>query len=129
MTKRVSSLVLVIILLCTMTISVSAASASKDGYTSGGTVGTAITSASINVYTEHVTAETWCAASQCMLRTTAILNRNGASPIIVTGTSYATACKTDDIHIPNTLNGSSEHSVNGGSAFGSWTTNLSANVW
>ena len=129
MKKQILAFVLVFALLFSMTISASAASASKRGQTSGGILTNLPTSATLNVYTEHATAGTWCELSSCTISTIAYLHLNDGRTLTGYGTVSATAVKSTEIDIPNTKNGSSEHNVNGGSQYGVWTASLSANVW
>lgn len=135
MNKHVLSLVMIFVLLCTMSISVSAASASTVGETSGGTLGIAKTKAELNVYTDHATATTWSGQAQGIILKTELTyfyyNANyQTSRLYATGSSTATAYPGPIPNVPSAIKGESVHRVycpNG--EWGSWTSNLSANVW
>ena len=135
MNTRILSLVMVLVLLCTMSIGVSAASASKTGSTSSGTVGSVSTKAELYVYTDHATATTWSTQASGIIRETRLVYtyknaNNQTSYLYATGSSTATAYPGPIPNVPSAIKGESVHRVysqNG--EWGSWTSNLSANVW
>ena len=135
MNKRVLSLVLIFVLLCTMSISVSAASASTVGVTSGGTLGIVKTKAELNVYTDHATATTWSVnAPGIILNTLLTYHYKDANyenrQLTVTGSATATAYPGIIPNVPSAIRGESVHRVYSlEGEWGSWTSNLSANVW
>lgn len=129
MKKRILSFVLVFAILCTMTISASASSASSTGETGGGPLGKAPTSATLNVYTEHATAETQCSESGFTYTTSVRLYFIDGDSIGNSGGASVSVWKSTGIDIPNTSYAVSYHSVSGNLNYGSWSTSLRANVW
>lgn len=134
MKKRILSFVLVFALVCSMSIGASAASVSKTGKTSGGQIEGLVTSATLEVYTDHAVANTGCEADSGFTIITAVrfyyMDANNAEKSVSnSGRTTASAYKPAFPATPNGIRGESDHYVYTNAVWGNWGCHLGANVW
>ena len=123
MKKRIISLILVIALMSAMCLSASAAS--RTDYTSGGSAGKLKVTATLNRYPLFATASTTPGiTNEAVLTTTCrfhYTNQVGhTSTLTVTGSSTVTAQPNDIQNAASGISADSQHTVNGGTRWGSW---------
>ena len=129
MKKRIFAILLAALFCVAVTGSAFAYSTSRTGTTSGGTSGLANTRAELSVGTSTASASTWSGAgSGATLRTSLIYyytNHLSQSLSCSNAGGSSTTCTNS---YNNGTSATSQHSVNGGSRWGNWSTSLSASA-
>lgn len=122
--KRVIALMIVLVL--SLSCAAFAGSASKTGTTSGGTSGILNCSASLTVDRDKGTATTSAAGGT--INTSIIYYYTNSAGQEQASSSSGSNSATAGNSLSKGTRATSSHSVNGGSAWGSWSASLSANV-
>lgn len=128
MKKRIISLILVIALMSAMCLSASAAS--KTGSTSGGTDGILNATIELYRYPLFATASTTIGSVNTVTLITTCtfeyVNKfDHTSTLSKTGSSVATVQPSDIKNAASGISARSQHTVNGGALWGSWSSSLS----
>lgn len=133
MKKRLLSFTLAVLVCASLSTTAFAASNSKSGSTSGGTSGSTTTSASLNVGTNTATAATYAGTSDGTTCKSSVIyyylnqsNQNLSTSSANTGTGSSSTTAINSYN--SGYKATSQHSVSGGTRWGSWSCSLSANA-
>lgn len=132
MKRRILALVMALVLCSSMSLPAFAASNSSYGNTSGGTSGAGgvTTGATLTVNINTATAKTWAGTSDGITLNTAVIYyyTNSSGQTLATSGSGAGTAYAGNANMSGTR-ATSQHSVNGGTRWGSWSCGLSASAF
>lgn len=132
MKRRFLAFAASLVLCISLSTTVFAGTASQSGNTSGGYSGIATTSANLSANSNSGQATTGSGTSDGITCATSIiyyyLNSNGQTQANSAGGSSSAMAGCSGISGTGTK-ATSQHSVNGGARWGSWSCSLSTNAW
>ena len=130
MKRRILVAVLTLILCMSLSVNVFARNASESGRTTGGSSGVLTTYATLYADYDYGKATTSCGkGSGVTLSTTIIYYFTNASGHTQTSSSSGTTSASAGCVTSQGQKASSQHSVRGGTTWGSWSCSLSTTAW
>lgn len=129
MKKRIVAILVVLALCASLAVNVFARSAHDKGFTIGGDSGNLSCTGDLYVYADYGTAMTDCERPSAVTMATSIIYYyiNSSGQLQASSGSGTTSAMAGG-YMSNGTRATSQHSVNGGSLYGSWSCSLSASV-